>query len=611
MNQGTHQNQSNENAKIVKRGHDNSAVVALMELNPNTDYLKDEIGSTPFHLAVYAGDFDAVKSLVAQGIDINELDKVGFNALHYAVKRQNTQMIEFLIKKGINVNAASLRNHTTPLLLAVFKCNKDIVELLLKHGADVNIVNKNSRSPLYIACMTGNKDIVELLLKLGADVNKADCGGGTPLYVATCKGHTDCVRIMLNYNANVDLATYASNNSPILIAAAYGFSEITKLLINETDQLDKPDSEGKTPLMLSSLNGYGYITNILLNTGKLNLNAADKENYTVIYYAVQSNNSNIIELLIKNGADIRCIHTTNRTPLHWAVLNRTWKSLSTLLKYDADINAKDRNMKTPLHYAAQEGYIEGIKILVKRYESMRIDINTVEIKGRTPLHLAAMRGHLEAVKYLVKHGADPLLKDLSQKLPIQLAQQANKMDVVDFLNDALSIRYLATATASKAKSMMPINKLTMFLGDTDISGDKPGSIIKAKITKIINKRMQAVATCYDDEVTKNAFVKKLAQTLSKVNTSKPVNTGMFDQTLIENNVCIAKGQVIGLISQQGALPGSVAQKILEYLPGCYVSASKRALYTAGYHIQKKRPMPVSEDDNSRQIKRIRPGNDVS
>src|SRR5262245_50943132 len=75
-----------------------------------------------------------------------------------------------------------------PLHYAVFNGDEDSVELLLKHGADVNAIAANGWTPLHIACAKGNESLVDLLLENGADVNAMTEVGDTPLALATRYG---------------------------------------------------------------------------------------------------------------------------------------------------------------------------------------------------------------------------------------------------------------------------------------------------------------------------------------------------------------------------------------------------------------------------------------
>jgi hypothetical protein len=84
----------------------------------------------------------------------------------------------------------------TPLHTAASNGHKDVVELLLAKGADVNVVDQNNQTPLHDTAGHGHIDVVKLLLDKGADVNPKMHGGLTPLEMATRKNHKGVVQLL-------------------------------------------------------------------------------------------------------------------------------------------------------------------------------------------------------------------------------------------------------------------------------------------------------------------------------------------------------------------------------------------------------------------------------
>lgn len=119
-------------------------------------------------------------------------------ALHSAVYDNNKEMVELLITNGADVNKAN-NDGWTPLYCAVWNNRKEIAELLIAKGADVNKATINSRTPLHSAVYNNSKEIVELLLLHGADVNKVDDKGKTLLQIAEEKKYIDIVAILEEY----------------------------------------------------------------------------------------------------------------------------------------------------------------------------------------------------------------------------------------------------------------------------------------------------------------------------------------------------------------------------------------------------------------------------
>ena len=86
----------------------------------------------------------------------------------------------------------------TPLFMSVVKNNKKLVELLLKNKADPNILSEDGKSPLYRAIELQNPEIVSLLLKYGAKVD-IPFNGEYPIHLATRKNNAKILKLLLKY----------------------------------------------------------------------------------------------------------------------------------------------------------------------------------------------------------------------------------------------------------------------------------------------------------------------------------------------------------------------------------------------------------------------------
>lgn len=174
--------------------------------------------AAPLHDAAKEGDLEKVKSLIAEGADVNVKDDNGATPLHTVAtighihvaglfpttgtdvtaqaKKGATVdyigVVELLISKGADVNAKT-KTGSTPLHWA---SNKDIAELLITKGADVDAANKMGRTPLWDAARSGYKEVAELLITKGANVNAADNRGSTPFRAANARGHKDIAELI-------------------------------------------------------------------------------------------------------------------------------------------------------------------------------------------------------------------------------------------------------------------------------------------------------------------------------------------------------------------------------------------------------------------------------
>ena len=145
------------------------------------------------HTAAYIGDLQRVEKFINGGANVDAKDREGQTALHYAAKAGQIAVAKLLIANGADVNAG---DDWTPLVEAAY-CSKEMVELLLAKGADINT---GKWTPLHGA-VYGHNDIVELLIAKGANVNARDGFGRTPLFYAQYQGRTKIVELLRKHGA--------------------------------------------------------------------------------------------------------------------------------------------------------------------------------------------------------------------------------------------------------------------------------------------------------------------------------------------------------------------------------------------------------------------------
>jgi predicted LPLAT superfamily acyltransferase len=104
----------------------------------------------------------------------------------------------------------------------------DVVEALLRGGADVNKAKKDGTTPLFMASQKGHCDVVEALLRGGADVNKARNDGATPLFMASHNGRTPCVEALVRARADLTLAL--RGKTPLQAATREGHADVVSVL---------------------------------------------------------------------------------------------------------------------------------------------------------------------------------------------------------------------------------------------------------------------------------------------------------------------------------------------------------------------------------------------
>lgn len=198
---------------------------------------------TPLITALYFGYNDIAKSLINIGADINKPNNYPYySPLMVAAENGNKEMVNILLQKGANINYKSEMDGITALNVTN---NVEIAELILKANADPNTAtNNNCISPLQMAVINNNYDLAEVLLKYGADVNHVDCKEYKPVIAnAIDTGNPAIVRLLLNYNAGVNTEVGEDISIKVIDYAIQKGNQLIVDMINEKLQLTEPKKE--------------------------------------------------------------------------------------------------------------------------------------------------------------------------------------------------------------------------------------------------------------------------------------------------------------------------------------------------------------------------------
>ena len=148
---------------------------------------------------------DDVKAEVAAGYPVKGKNEELVTPLHYAVMYGSAEIVEFLIKEGADMKArlGEDMEALTPLLLINFDnpLALEILNVLIENGADINQVDNYKRSLLHEYFWSSEQ--IETLVKLGADLNSSDLDGSTPLHDAAEFGESDGVKTLVSLGANI------------------------------------------------------------------------------------------------------------------------------------------------------------------------------------------------------------------------------------------------------------------------------------------------------------------------------------------------------------------------------------------------------------------------
>jgi ankyrin repeat protein len=136
--------------------------------------------------ALLTEDLTLLTELLEAGCDVNAQDEEGRTALIQATIYNNVEVVQILIEHGANVNTKDFFNGNAALHFAARNYSLELLLLLLKHKAEVDIKNINGNTPLSIAVTnsSGKGRAIQLLLLHGADRNSINNQGISPLELA-------------------------------------------------------------------------------------------------------------------------------------------------------------------------------------------------------------------------------------------------------------------------------------------------------------------------------------------------------------------------------------------------------------------------------------------
>ncbi|KAJ3596541.1 hypothetical protein NHX12_002946 [Muraenolepis orangiensis] len=236
-----------------------------------------------FMAACSAGDQEEVAALLRQGADINHANIDGLTALHQACIDENSEMVQFLVESGSDINRGD-NEGWTPLHAAASCGFIQITKYLIEHGAHVGSVNSEGELPLDVA----TEDVMVRLLKgeikkQGVDVDQArkqeqrvmlqDAtavlkGSGslvphhntkaTALHVAAAKGYIEVLKVLLQCEIDVD-SMDIDGWTPLHAAAHWGQEEVCSLLADHMCDMAAVNNVGQTPLDVSDENLVGTL----------------------------------------------------------------------------------------------------------------------------------------------------------------------------------------------------------------------------------------------------------------------------------------------------------------------------------------------------------------
>ncbi|XP_022374157.1 ankyrin repeat and SOCS box protein 11 isoform X3 [Enhydra lutris kenyoni] len=205
---------------------------------------------SPLHEAAAQGRLLALKTLIAQGVNVNLVTINRVSSLHEACLGGHVACAKALLEKGAHVNGVTVHG-ATPLFNACRSGSAACVNVLLEFGAKAQ-PEVHLASPIHEAVKRGHRECMEILLANNVNIDQELPQLGTPLYVACTYQRVDCVKKLLELGASVDRGQRL--DTPLHAAARRSSAEVIHLLADYGAPLKCRNAEGKSALDLATPN---------------------------------------------------------------------------------------------------------------------------------------------------------------------------------------------------------------------------------------------------------------------------------------------------------------------------------------------------------------------
>lgn len=347
-----------ENLRLAIKDRNIEKVRGIISTNPEIVHLPlKKTQCTPLWEAMFRGHHEIVELLVDSGANVNERfssEKNKFRnltflqclALQGGFWKSSKKIAKLLISRGADVNANYEDGSTkTALKMALTDGNVSYSKFLLKNGAKL----RGPMTCILSAPKCKQKELLQLLIKHGLDLNYRNKDGGNYL-------HLTISNAVSQQTLDIEVV------------------EIAKILLNNGISVKDLDKNGQSPLHYAVIKYSPVLVSLLIEKGA-DVNAKNRKGIFPLYLAAQQNNINLVEYLLSNGAEINAQTECGDTVLHAACHHRHERLVNLLIRRGVNISVENIAGWTPFAILNPKHYkqfdIPCIRAMVKEIAKVK------------------------------------------------------------------------------------------------------------------------------------------------------------------------------------------------------------------------------------------------
>uniref|UniRef100_A0A3P9M8U1 Kinase D-interacting substrate 220b n=1 Tax=Oryzias latipes TaxID=8090 RepID=A0A3P9M8U1_ORYLA len=456
------------------------------------------------------------------------------------VEEENLEALKTHLDRFKEVDGRS-DNGQTPLMLAAEQGSLEIIQELIRRGANVNLDDVDCWSALISAAKEGHVEVVKELLENSAYIEHRDMGGWTALTWASYKGRVEVAEVLLEHGANPNTTGQQYSVYPIIWAAGRGHADIVKLLLQYGAKVNCSDKYGTTPLIWAARKGHYDCVMHLLEKGA-DVDQEGANSMTALIVAVKGGYTEVVKELLKRNPNVNMTDKDGNTALMIAAKEGYTEIVQDLLDAGTYVNIPDRSGDTVLIGAVRGGHVEIVRALLHKYAD--IDIRGQE--NKTALYWAVEKGNASMVRDILqcnpdtetctKDGDTPLIKATKMRsieIVELLLDKGAKVSAVDKKGDTPLHIAIRGRSRRLAELLLRNPKDGRLLYRPNKAGETPYNIDcshqKSILTQIFGARHLSPTETDGDMLGYDLYSSALADILSEPTMQPPICVGLYAQ----------------------------------------------------------------------------------